>query len=712
MSLPFGSLPDRVNGPRVVLADYFKIVYRHRWLFVSVFSLVVLGAALYVYKAVPVYEARVSVLLDYDEPNVLNFQRVVTETPTLGAYIQTQQELLTSRALVRKTVVASQLWKRSEFGETTEEGSINIVRGNLRIQPIRGTRMINVGFRSPDPTLAAEIANAHARQYVEESLARRFRATEEAAEWLEGQLKEERERVQQTDAALQAFRERYDDAVSLEEGQNIVVQKLGDLNAAVTKAKTNRIESEAQYRGIVGAQKEPGGLDAFPAILQSSFIQQLKGDLAKLQREYAQQSETLGDRHPRMVEMRTAMEKTETTLKAEIGRVFESIRTTFEKARAEEETLSQALDAQKGEALGLNRRGIEYAALQREAESARLIYNTLLQRAKETSVSRELRSTNISIIDRAEVPLVPVAPRSGFIMMMALFTATLLAIGSVFLSEMLDDHLKVPDDVTGDLGQRLLGLVPTGRSGYGPMALAQHSGQRDMMEAFRAIRTSVVAAVQGKGPKSILVTSAAQREGKSSVASSLAVAFAQAQYRVLLIDADMRRPKVHELLNCKLEPGLSSVLLGSSALTEALQSTAVDGLSVVAAGKPAMQAPELLGSSVFDRLMKVVEEHFDWVIIDSPPALTVTDASIIAQRATGVLFVVASGKTSARAARLAIEEFQRVGGRLVGIVMNRANVAHQPLDFAPYVSADYLTSLDKAGGSSRATTSNVVKRGA
>lgn len=228
------------------------------------------------------------------------------------------------------------------------------------------------------------------------------------------------------------------------------------------------------------------------------------------------------------------------------------------------------------------------------------------------------------------------------------------------------------------------------------------------------IRTSTVAAVQGKGPKSILVTSATQREGKSSVASKLAIALAQAQYRVLLIDADMRRPTIHDLFNNQLEPGLSSVLSGSTALTNALQQTAVRGLSVLTAGNPSREAPELLGSSVFDKLLKILEEHFDWVIIDSPPALTVTDASIIAQRATGVLFVVASAKTSVRAARLAIDELQRVGGRVLGIVMNRADVAHQPFDFAPYVSADYLTSIETVGvevDSSQATTSGVGERG-
>jgi receptor protein-tyrosine kinase len=325
-----------------------------------------------------------------------------------------------------------------------------------------------------------------------------------------------------------------------------------------------------------------------------------------------------------------------------------------------------------------------------------------------------LRSTNINIIDRAEVPRSPVAPRTSLIMLMAVIAGALLAVGSAFATELFDDRLKVPEDVTGDLAQTLLGIVPTMSSANSGAALAHHAGSRELLEAFRVIRTSTVSAIQVQGPKSLLITSASQREGKSSVASKLAIALAHAQHRVVLVDADMRRPTVHQLWDHGLEPGLASVLSGTAAMAQALHSTPVPGLSVLTSGGVSSEAPELLESPVFAQLLKVLEEHFDWVIIDSPPALTVSDASIIAQRATGILFVVAATSTSARAARLAIEELERIGGRVLGVVMNRADVAHQRFDFAPYVSTDYLTSLDDAdarAGSARSTRSRFVEGG-
>ncbi len=600
-----------------------------------------------------------------------------------------------SRALVQRTVAALQLWKRPEFGAPTEAAAVDAVQGKLQVFPLRGTRLVHLRFRWPEPKLATEIINAHARQYIEQSLEKRFVASKDATDWLDTQLAEERKRVEASDSALQSFRERHD-AVSLDEGQNIVVQKLADLNSAVTKAKTERITKETEYRELLRAQRSPDALDGFPAILSNSFIQQLKGTIATLQREYAELSATLGELHPMMVEKRTALETAEKRLAAEIARVVDSASNAYRTALNEEQTLTGALDEQKREALALNRRGIEYAALEREAESVRLVYQTLLQRAKETSVSRELRSTNLQIVDPARTPERPVWPRTTFNMLMSLITGTLLAMGSVFFLEMFDERLKAPPDVVRELGHTILGLVPEVKSPDAVrVSLAKREAPRELMETFRALRTSVMSLMLGEGRRSILIASAAQREGKTHVAANLAIALAQAQHRVLLIDADMRRPAVHDqITGHRLEPGLSNVLTGSAPLNEALQSASVPGLTVLAAGTPSSEAPELLGSPVFEKLLDVLHEDFDWVIIDSPPVLTVTDASIIAPHTTGIVFVVASAVTRGRTARLAIEQLQRVGGRLLGVVLNRADIAHHPFYFEPYSSTDYFDSLE------------------
>jgi uncharacterized protein involved in exopolysaccharide biosynthesis len=408
----------------------------------------------------------------------------------------------------------------------------------------RGSRTVDVRFRSSDAALAAEIVNTHLRQCVQQSLENRFMASKEAADWLDAQLAKGAN-ASTGESALQAYREQHD-AVSLKSGQDIVVQKLADLNAAVTRAKTNRIDKEVQFRDVQAVQRDPSLLDSFPAILSNPFIQQLKGDLARLQREYAQLSESLGERHPTLIEKRSEVETTDKRLAAEVRRVVQSVEDAYRAAQAEEASLVRALDEQKREALSLSRRGIEYAALERDAESIRLVYQSLLQRAKETGVSRELKGTNIRIVDAAETPTTPVLPRTWANFAIGIVGGLLLALGAVFLVEFLDDRVRTPEDLKNQLGLAFLGLIPEVRStGIGRVTVLQDDVPPSFVEAVRAIRTGVVASSGDQGTKSILVASASEGEGKTLVATNLAVALAQARQRVLLIDADLRRPSVH-----------------------------------------------------------------------------------------------------------------------------------------------------------------------
>jgi polysaccharide biosynthesis transport protein len=674
------------GGPLIL--EYVRVVYRHRWVMAAIWLAVVLGVGAYTYTRVPVFEAHATMLIESEEPNVVKFEKVLDEGGT--DYYQTQYQLLESKALAQQTVTALDLAANREFSGGSDAGAVAALRAGLRITPVRGSRMVDIRFRSTDPELAARIANAHARAYIEQNLEHRFVMSTEATEWLDKQLAEERQRVHQTESALQAFREQ-NDAVSLKEGQDIVVQKLADLNGAVTRAKTNRIEKEAQHRAIVAARNDLKALDSFPAILENAFIQQLKGNLATLQREDAELSEVLGDQHPTLLEKRSALATTERRLNAEISRVVDSVERAFQAARAEETSLMQALEQQKREALTLNKRGIEYAALEREAESIRQVYQSLLQRAKETGVSRELRATNIRIVDPAEVPGRPVTPRRAFNLLMSILLGGFLAFGGTFLIEALDDRIKSPDEVRGELGLAFVGVVPevkARREGGGP--LLEQDVPSSFAEAVRSMRTSVVmSADMSKTSRIILVASAGQGEGKTLVACNLAVALARAQQSVLLIDADMRRPGVHTMLDQPMQPGLSELLDGTAALAEAMRPSTVPGLTVIAAGSPSASASELLGSHAYEELLTVMGEHFPWVIIDSPPVLSVTDATVIAQRTSGILFVVGSGMTRTRAARLAVEELQQAGGRVVGAVLNRADLEHHPYYFSAYSRGQY-----------------------
>lgn len=666
--------------------DYVRAVYRRRWLALPIFVAVVAGTATYVYRAVPIYEARATMLVEPEEPTVVTFKQVLEEDASDD--LQTHQEVLQSRAVAERTVEAANLAALPDFADASPSAMLGYVRSGLRVSLVRGSRMVNIAFRSPDPELAADIANAHARAYIDQDLEHRFTASADATQWLATQLAEERKRVERAESDLQEFREKHD-ALSLKDGQDIVVQKLADLNAAVTRAKTNRIEKEARYRQVQAIEQDPVALSAFPAILSNSFVQQLKADVAVLQREFAQLSETLGERHPTLLEKKTALSTAEKRLAAEITRVLDAIRSEYQGALAEEVSLTRALDEQKREALTLNRRGIEYAALEREAESNRQVYQSLLQRAKETGVSRELRATNLRIVDLARPPAAPVFPRKTYSLIVSVILGLLLALGAVFVAELLDDRVKTPEDLTEQLGQPCLGIVPELRGRDRSAAIMLREPPPHFSEAVRGLRTSIVTSSREAPSRSLLVASASEGEGKTLVAGNLAIALAQTGQRVVLIDADLRKPRLHELLDQSLEPGLTDVLTGNATLADVLRTTAVPGLTLVAAGRPTEQASELLASAAFDQLFALLTEHFVWVVIDSPPVLSVTDANVVAARTNGVALVIGAGRTSARAARLALEELDRAGGHIVGAILSRVDLDRHPFYYAPYVKAGY-----------------------
>lgn len=684
--MPFPNIIGSSSPQLQALAiEYVTVLYRRRWLALVLLAAVIAGVATYNARAVRLYQSQASILIEQDEPNIANVQRI-REVP--GASIQTEVELLQSRLLARRTAAALKMTERPEFETPTEEAAIGALRGTLQVAPVRGTRIVHVRVRWPDPELAAEIANAHARHYIEYTMELRFDVSKDATEQLAKQLEEERKQVEAANRALQTYRER-NDAMSLADGQNIVVENLKELNAAVTRAKTARIEREARFRELMAIRNNRTALESFPAIMANGFIQALKSDIVRLQREEVTLAQDLGDEHPTLARTREALATAERRLDAEIDRVVESVRSEHDAAVAEERNLMRALEAQKAEALALTRRSGEHATLEREVEARQQAYQALLKRANETNLATEIRATNVQLVDEARPSPTPVWPRTTFNLLMAMATGTLLAVGAVFLLEALDDRIRTPSDIADVVGAQFLGLIPRVGTRAGHRVSIVQDAPSLMQEAFRTLRTTVVSSELMKEPRTLLIASAQEGEGKTHVASNLAAALSQAQYRVLLVDADLRRPSVHEHFGAPLEPGLSNVLTGAASLRQALRTTAVPGLTLLTGGTPTAHAPELLGSAVFGELCGVFQEHFDWIIVDSPPVLSVADARIVASRMQAAVLVASAGTSPARAVRRALDELQRAGGRVMGVVLNRAQREHDSLYLVPYGPSTY-----------------------
>jgi succinoglycan biosynthesis transport protein ExoP len=713
------------DAEEVHLRDYVRVIYKRRWTAVTAFLAVFVSVTIYAFTATPIYESKVQILIEKENANVVSFKEAFEQNQITDDYYQTQYKLLQSRALARRTIETLQLWNHPQFkpgddhvslgtivlapfamlsgwftpappraevpeaNETeTQSGAVDRFLKALTVSPIRNSRLVDVRFESPDAALSARVANALARGYIEQSLEFKFTSSKEASDWLGQRLGEQRKQVEVSEQALQRYREQTD-SVALEDKQNIVVQRLADLNAAVTRAKTERIQKEALYRQIASLQDNRAELETFPAILTNTFIQQQKGELAELQRQQAQQSNKLGPRHPDIVKVGLAIQTVEAKLQGEIAKVIQSTRNDYQAAQAQEQSLVGALEQQKRDALELNRKGIDYGALQRDAASNRQIFDGLMQRTRETGIAGEQTSSHIRVVDEAEVPRKPASPNKPLDLALALFGGIAVALGSTFFFEYMDNRIKTPEELRSHLGLPYLGMVPA-ISGTAPHGLLINNGvPGNFAEAFRAIRTNVLFSTTEDGGRSIVVTSTGPGEGKTVVSSNLAIALAEAGQRVLLVDADMRKPRVHSLLGVEQEPGLSNVMVGAVKPSEAVRKTSVANLWVLPAGMHPPNPAELLGAKRFKDFVATATQHFEWVILDAPPVMAVTDPCLVAHLAHGVLFVVGAEMTSRQAAARALEQLEHAKARPIGAVLNRVDLERNAYYYSQYYRREY-----------------------
>lgn len=731
-----GAAPGYGYGSNVLgdtdvhLTDYVKVLYKRRWAAITSFLAVFLSVAIYTFTATPIYEAKVQILIEKEATNVVSFKEAIEQNQIADDYYQTQYKILQSRALARRTINAEKLWDHPQFNPRNEPWTVGRIAGapftlvagwfksaaplpvpgpdetktqsrtidrflsSLSVAPIRNSRLVDVTFASPNAGLSSQVANALAKAYIEQNLEFKFMSSKEASDWLGQRLGEQKKNVETSEQALQRYREQTD-SVSLEDKQNIVVQKLADLNSAVTRAKTERIQKETLYKQVQALQGDRAALDTFPAILSNTFIQQQKGELADLQRQQAQLSDKLGRNHPDMVKLGLAIQTAEAKIQTEIAKVIQSTRNEYQAAQTQEQSLVSALEQQKRDALALNRKGIDYGTLQRDAASNRQIFDSLMQRTKETGISSELKTSNIRVIDAAETPRKPATPNPPINLLLALFGGTSLALGLTFFFEYLDNRIKSPEEVKAHLGLAFIGMVPALFEKDLKDPLMSNAVPANFAEAFRAIRSNVLFSSADEGSKVVVVTSSAPGEGKTLVATNIAVALAQANQRVLIVDADMRKPRVHGVFQQTQEPGLSNVLVGNAKASEAVRNTKVPGLWAMPAGVIPPNPSELLGSKRFKEFVATLGQHFDWVIVDTPPVMAVTDSSIVSHVATGVVFVIGSDMTSRHTAQRSLEQLQNANAKIVGAILNRVDLQHHGYYYSQYYKKAYADYYQK-----------------
>jgi polysaccharide biosynthesis transport protein len=570
------------EGPRPPeghLWDYVHVVLRRRTLVVAVFLAVACAAAVRSFLTRPVYQATAQILIERDDPNVLSFKGVTEEKAGGGIddYYQTQYKLLQSRTLARHVVETSGLLNDAELGgpRTPEqiaalrqsapgmspemEGVVDAFLGRVRVQPVRNSRLVSVSFEAFRPELAATAANALSKAYIQQALDLRSGTSAEAGEWLGTQIAEQRKKVDELTARMRAV-EQKDGIVNVEERRQLLDQRLKELGSALNDRKTERLQKEALW----GQMRHAPSAEELPEAMRSPMIQSLRISLADQERRRALLLERYMDQHPEVVKIGTEISETKARIRSEAQRVVRSAENDYKAAAAQEGSVAAALEIAKSEALDMSRRSGPYDSQKRELDAALQVLQSLLSRNKETDVAQELKSSNIRIVDAAAVPRGPIRPQKSRDVGFGLLLGAVLSIGLAFFLDYLDNTLKTPDDVRHHLGVPFLGVIPdAGPDRAGGMLVSSKRSRDDpFVEGFRVLRTALEYSWPEATPRVVMVTSTAPGEGKTVTALNLALTLASLDQRVLLIDADLRKPKTHSVLKLKRTPGLTDVLVG------------------------------------------------------------------------------------------------------------------------------------------------------
>jgi succinoglycan biosynthesis transport protein ExoP len=725
---PSPAPPSSAAGPDPHLFDRLSVLYKYRWATIAVFALVVGWVMVDSYSKIPVYRATARILIE-DPSNDLATPAEISRNVTLAdpdLYLQTQLRIMRGRDLATRVAGKLDLAKVPEFNgqgpkPTQLAVSIALVKyyaawpyrlitssrieapvaisdtvsaagypdaliARMNVVLVRGSQLVDLTFDSADPEFAARAVNTFAEEYVNHNLSLKVENIEKSAEWLTGEVAKQAELMRQSDLRLAEYKETQD-ATSLDANQNIIVANLTASNDAATKARLDRIQKEGLWRQIEQAQKS-NDVESITSVIGNPQIQALRTQINGLQQEVARLADRYSDRHPDRLRAQTTLDNAQRQLDAEIGKAVMNARNEFDAAARQEKELQAQLADSKVRATALGRKGVDYAVLLREAESNRTVYNQLLTREKELRVVANSRTNNVRMVDRAQVPSEPASPNHRRDWAYAVALGLALGLGIAFGIDYLDDTVKTPDDITRRLKLRFLGLVPIVSGERHP--LISGPVPHDFGEAYRSIRTALAAQLPGTGARVVAVASSQPLEGKTTTAVNIAMALAVGGARVLLIDADMRRPSVHKALRMTNDRGLSQLLAGQARMREVVQRTHDPNLLTITAGRTPANPSELLASDRMRALLSGLETGpFDWIIIDTPPVLAVTDAVILAPLVGAVTFVIGAEMTRWRLAERAVETLLGSNPRQVLAVLNKVNFGRNKYYYSRYYGHQY-----------------------
>ncbi|OCC15636.1 Tyrosine-protein kinase Wzc [Dissulfuribacter thermophilus] len=704
---------QQINEQEIHLRDYIRVLKKRKKIIITFATITIAVVVLATLAATPYYKASVQVLIERNYDAELMGRMYIPYDPE---FLETQFNIIKSRNVIDRVVKKLKLdtayrqhffkeeqrsflapvvsWIKdtiksvmpSKKGTAQDEEDISleaqvkppsdadiiakIIQSRLSAKPVPNTKIVTISYMDENPVLASLIVNTIAEAYMDEMLDIKMNASRYSIKWMTLKAEEEKKKLEASERALQAYTREHD-IVTVEDRLAVIPQKLQEFSTQLSKAQAKRKELEEVYRQIQQAGNDTAALEALPIFSENKTLQSLRDQILKADQHIAELSKKYGPKHPLMIK---AVEDREVLLREkqkELQRIVHSTEMNYKLAKSTEENLKDLLEQTKQELINLKDRMIQYDILKREADTNRALYDALIKRIKQQSASEQTQTVNIWVVKKAEVPVAPATPKKKRNLLLAVVLGLFGGIGMAFFVEYLDNTVKSVEEVEQKTGLPVLTVVADVKEKHESIdrQVLEHP-RGPIAESFRALRSQLMLSSAEHPPRSILISSAVEGEGKTALVVNLATTLSEANRSVLAIDCDLRKPRLHKAFNLVNDKGLSSYLVGEAGEQDVIVNLSEPKIDVMTSGPIPPNPAELLASNRMEELVTRMKDKYDFVLFDSSPILSATDSQILSRLAEGTILVIRAGETTFEQLQGALRLFRSVNANILGIVLN------------------------------------------
>ena len=706
------------NATQISLSDYLQSLWLRRKLFASTIVFILLISILTIVQLVPRYTATTQLLVGINAAKVVDIEQVLSGSMSGDSAVIGEIEVIKSRDLARKVINTLSLDHYAEFNpalkvpgflstlnpvnllpeglleslalkkvdtgneedqkEAKDTQLINVFLSKLTVTQVKRSQVITIAYESENPKLAAKIANTIADKYILGQLQAKFDATKKATDWLNDQLDELKEKVKNSEHAVQDYRRQHN-LTEISKETSLSQQQLSEINSQLFIARAQRAEAEAKYQQVEAITRSGKDVDSVAEVLNSALINTLRGQESEVQRKYSEMLVEFGPRHPKMVQMHAELDDIKAKVLSEIKKISASLRNTMEVARVREGSLQSSLRQLEVKNSGNNQEEVQLRALEREATANKTLFETFLGRFKETTSTQGIEQADARVISAAEVPLGASYPKKNMMLAVCAFGAVFFASFLIIVLDQLNPGVRSPEQVQDLFNITTLGIIPK-TINMGRLSIFDYLLQKPqsaLSEAINTLRISLTLLNPDSEVKSILVTSSVPSEGKSTLASLIARHSAQSGQRVVLLEADLRKPTILKYFGFDKDTLGITDLLSNHELTveEVLVTDEVTGLKILARGKMGYVNPiDLFASKRMKAIVDDLRDRYDLVIVDSAPVMAVPDARILQGLVDKTIFVINWDNTPKKVIKNALHLLAKDGhSNLAGIVIQKVD---------------------------------------